>query len=588
MPIKLPEDSWPAPLAHCAQVLVSSSDEFVTIGEITSEPINEFRGTRMLYGALVPSGEVDSVLKNVGGIGHGVFAQSQHQGASSSENQHLPDFWIPGPTGQQFEPLVHTWTNHDKIVLLPNNALLQHFKLIPRIAKNGNILWDDLNGPVYDVVRVTPLSHYTTENGCTPSRISIRKDYLEDYLSHKDCSAVATFYDERFSIDDPEVAALIGDKGTHFQQPGREMWFIKMNLDYANQISQVWACALMLTPTGNPISDPPEIELVWPDRQSTIKGEGMGAHFEVMERAYVRDQVLAEYEQRDEFEISPEHGYVSYGSRWAVSYCDRVGRDHIELELRKLYEGAPFHVIKHYNQFAVTSEIAEKDCKQSGDRHVGSRARDLIYAFLQLCATISELSDAAGLPYNQEEIGQFTTADVKYRGWWTITNFKPIGHTIPLNLSCAAFLNRCKEIAKLLENLRPAPLRNILVELGLKKDDIKEFRAIKLLATLSQLATISRKDGLDLLSDRDLVFAQWNAAAIVPDATPLFGLIALRNMDAHKTSSSWTAELADALKPFGIDQTQCAAGWGLALDRIYDTILASLSALNTLIDESWA
>jgi hypothetical protein len=587
MSVQLKQDAWPIPLRHCGQPLVSGSDEFVTIGEITSEPINGFRGTRMLYGALVPSGEINSVLQNVGGIGHGVFTQPDNQ-TMASENQHHPDFWIPGPKGEQFEPLVHTWKNHNKIVLLPNDALLQHFKLIPRVTNDGQILWDDLDGPVYDVVRVTPLSHYLTESGCTPSRVSIRKDYLEDYLNHKECSALATYYDERFSKNDPEVAQLIGNHGCHFQQPGREMWFLKMTLDYANQVSQVWACALIVTPTGSPISNPPEVELVWPDRQAPIKGEGMGAHFEVMERTYIRDQVLAEYEQRGEFEISPEHGYVSYGSRWAVSYCNRFGRDHIELELRKLYEGAPFHVIKHYNQFAVTSEIAEKDRKQNGDRHVGNRARDLIYAFLQLCATISELSDAASLPYNQEDVGQFKTDDVQYRGWWTIPNFTPLGHTIPLNLSFAAFLNRCKEIAKLLENLRPAPLRNILVEIGLKKDDIKEFRAIKLLATLSQLATISRKDGLDILSDRDQVSAQWNTAAIVPDVTPFFKLITLRNTDAHNISSSANTELADALKSFAIDQTTCVAGWGLALDRIYDTILSSLSTLSTLIDESWA
>ena len=103
-----------------------------------------------------------------------------------------------------------------------------------------------------------------------------------------------------------------------------------------------------------------------------------------------------------------------------------------------------------------------------------------------------------------------------------------------------------------------------------------------------KLATISHEDGLDLLSDRDQISAQWDSAIIVPAVTPFFQLITLRNMDAHKTSLSATTELADALKAFGIDQTQCVAGWGLALDRVYDTILSSLSTLNTLIDESWA
>src|SRR5437764_9666230 len=98
--------SWPESLRHCALPLVNTADECVTIGEITSEPINGFRGTRMLYAAAVPTAEVDSVLQNVGGIGHGVFTRTQSQ--TGSHNEHVPDFWIPGPNGKQFEPLVHT------------------------------------------------------------------------------------------------------------------------------------------------------------------------------------------------------------------------------------------------------------------------------------------------------------------------------------------------------------------------------------------------------------------------------------------------------------------------------------------------
>jgi hypothetical protein len=587
MTIQLPLGSWPEPLKHCGQPLVSESDEFITIGEITSELINGFRGTRMLYGALVPTDKLDRVLKNLGGIGHGVFSRSHHSYAAPV-NQHAPDFWVAGPDSEQFEPLVHTWQNHNKIVLMPNNAVLEHFKLIPRITNDGQILWDDLDGPVYDVVRVTPLSHYTIENGCTPSRVSIRRDYLEDYLNHKTCSAVATYYDERFSMDDPQIAALLGHQGTHFQQPGREMWFIKMDLDYANQVSQVWACDLILTPTGSPISNPPEAELVWPDRQSPIKGEGMNAHFEVMERAYVRDEVLLDYEERDEFEISPEHGFVSYDSRWSVSYCDRFARNHIELELRKLYEGAPFHVIKHYNKFAVKTAVAENDRKQYGERHVGTRAKELIYSFLKIISNISELSDSVGLPSSQEEVGQFKTSDVDYSGWWTFAEFKMLGRTIPLKLSYASFLNRCKEIVKLLENLRPAPLRNILIKLGVQKDSIKGFASVKLLATLCQLAKRAGDQGLDLISDSTQLVSAWDINLKLKALDPLFALIVLRTADAHKTSSSTPTDVSKALQVFGIDEAQCQSGWGLALDKIYDELTSALTSIDKLIAAAWS
>jgi hypothetical protein len=40
---------WPPPLAHCGQPLLDPVGEYVTIGEITSEPRNNFKGNRMLY-----------------------------------------------------------------------------------------------------------------------------------------------------------------------------------------------------------------------------------------------------------------------------------------------------------------------------------------------------------------------------------------------------------------------------------------------------------------------------------------------------------------------------------------------------------
>ena len=43
MSTELPLDFWPEPLRHCALPLVNKTDEFATIGEITSEPINGFR-----------------------------------------------------------------------------------------------------------------------------------------------------------------------------------------------------------------------------------------------------------------------------------------------------------------------------------------------------------------------------------------------------------------------------------------------------------------------------------------------------------------------------------------------------------------
>lgn len=245
----------PAPLRHCARPLVTADDEYVTIGEVSSEPVDGYRGNRRLYAALVPAEDVGFVLKDYyGGIGRDVSSATGHR-SFGPNGEYAPPFWIEGPNGKRFETLVQTWENHNKIVLLPDTALLEHFRLIPRVDKDGNMLWDDPARPVVDVVRVTPLSHYSPGSGHTVARVSIRQNYLEEYLSQKQCSAVATYFDERFSFNDPEVAALIDWKGGEFLQPGRELWFKRVDLRFANQISQVWACALLLNPPGGPISE---------------------------------------------------------------------------------------------------------------------------------------------------------------------------------------------------------------------------------------------------------------------------------------------------------------------------------------------
>jgi len=227
MPPPPADDFWPQPLRHCARPLVTAADEDVTIGEITSEPVDGFSGNRMLYTALVPLEEVDSVLREVGGIGHGVRSDPRHP-AFRIGGSYSPPFSIDGPDqSKRFESLVHTWLNHNKTVILPDSALLMSYGLIPRISKDDRIFWDDPDRLVYDVVRVIPLSTYST-GASTTARVTIRRDYLEDYLGLKGCAAVATDWDERYSSDDPEVAALMGGRGAKFEQPGRELWFLSM------------------------------------------------------------------------------------------------------------------------------------------------------------------------------------------------------------------------------------------------------------------------------------------------------------------------------------------------------------------------
>ena len=198
----LPLGTWPPPLAHCGEPLSLSTDEWITVAEVTSEPANGYKGNRLLYTALVPPEDVATVLEIKGGIRDNV-SLSKFQRAFGPNGEHAPHFWIEGADGAKYETLVHTWDNHRQIILLPDDGFLMAYQLAPRVLNDGSMSWDDLDGPVYDVVRVRPISNYAGAEGYSTARISIRRDYLEDYLSRKNCVAVATYFDERYSLDRP-------------------------------------------------------------------------------------------------------------------------------------------------------------------------------------------------------------------------------------------------------------------------------------------------------------------------------------------------------------------------------------------------
>ena len=107
--MNLTHDYWPPPLAHCGEPLLDSTDEYVTVGEITSEPRNNFKGNRMLYTALVPAESLDTVLNAESGLISDVRTWG-HEPAFKADGTHLPQFWIDLSTGKlRFESLVNKW-----------------------------------------------------------------------------------------------------------------------------------------------------------------------------------------------------------------------------------------------------------------------------------------------------------------------------------------------------------------------------------------------------------------------------------------------------------------------------------------------
>src|SRR5437870_5037499 len=100
---------------------------------------------------------------------------------------------------------------------------------------------------------------------------------------------------------------------------------------------------------------------------------------------FVRDAVLGRYEGDDEFRINPEYGSVAHGNQWGISWTERVGRDLIELELKKIYEGARPEEVRHWHGFAVPGPPVAS----LAETNVGLRAKRITYALADLGAALA-------------------------------------------------------------------------------------------------------------------------------------------------------------------------------------------------------
>lgn len=577
---------WPESMRHLAAPYDDGVLEHVVIAEVNEGPVNGCKGARHVCTALIPLEVVDEVLVSEGGVGWEV--QSWGPMPCVDQDQvYDTRFWIDGRkgTGEKFQTVINAWKRHDREVVLPDNVMLMTYGLVPRYLDDGTVCWDDPQGPVYDVIRARSHVHYNAKARQPLALVTMRRDYLEDYCSLKGCAAVAVFYDERHSINDQSFDEVLGeDEGKEFNLPGRLLGLAVLKDEYhatAPQFARVWGSALILKPTGRPISEAEDPVLQWPGHVGPMSQQRAAQSWLY---GYVSDAVLMEYESHPEYTLHPETGGVSYGGWWGTSYTSRIGREHIQVELKKLYEGCPPSVIAHWHKHAVLEAVARKDRVTNGDRNVAVRAKGTAFAYLGLTAAIARLSDRLGAGFSQEEIGSLNTSAVNYSGWWTQPEFAGLSAVIRLNANLEQFLARATALFKVTELLQPAPLRNLVLKLGVPSEKIKGFGALKLLGTLLQLSAVARESGYDFWKDTSIVVGSWDTKKLLPEMNRLFALNGLRVLAAHVPGSDKDTKLAELTKSFGIDLGGTVTGWGLAIDALYDGISADMEAIAGLLE----
>jgi hypothetical protein len=327
----------------------------VIVAEVKSFDERPHAGHRRTYAALVPTEQIETVKGALAKLHHEVSA-SDPWPSYQDDRAFTPCFWVgtSGSLTERYEPLILVWMSHDKTVLQPDPGFLMTYGLSPRAINQETVYWDDPKAPRQEIVTVTTPSVWDFPLG-THAYVSISRDYLQDYLTLRHMALVQIYWEMRWGQIDAEIEGRLGGReAVEIEFSDRRLSLRRAIGDKARFSAQVWGARLLAVPGALPItSDPLDDDgLVWPGVEKAINNEvarGLGA----ADYVYVDDTVLSTYEGRPEFRLHPESGSVMFGTQWSVGYCDRIGRNTIRLETKKLYEGAPAAVVRHWHKFAV-------------------------------------------------------------------------------------------------------------------------------------------------------------------------------------------------------------------------------------------
>lgn len=572
------------------------SDDPVVVAEI-APTTNVYEHSRQLFTALVPPEKLKAVLSQPGGIGYDVSASGPHPSNHRGNWEYTPRFWVWAgevvPMG--LEPLVVSWKMANHFVLWPDQGFLMTYGLVPRLVPTeGDIPelhWDDLSAPRRDIVVSKVTSTYRSPQ-VSGARVTVARKYLQDYATIRKQALVQVYLAQQSGSLTPDIVRVLG-KGHHikkFHWPGRFLDIHISEFDSHHErpaLVRVWGVRPLLKPDDAPVSAGRGDygSLMWPGIPEPVT-QDTARQYQYTDHVYVSDSVLGQYEGRSEYSIDPESGSVSYGNQWSVSYTQRIGRDLIAVELKKLYESNPPEIVQHWHAHA--QEPPSDPLAPQGRLNVGSRTRRIVYALAGLGEALEALaSPILNQPMKGEDFVGLDRTCLDYAGWWTAEHVEPVTRHIPLTLTREDSLRRCQKLHQLVvESLKEGIIRRTLVALGIPPNDIREYRSLKLLDLLIRLAEEADQAGLQLSSDGSELYGRLQTASNPSNPLKLlFKLNDLRQMDTHAISSN-NGRFSSALRAFSLNPASFAAGWGTALDEIYDRISETLESITSTLNRT--
>ena len=573
-------DWWPVPLADLRDQDPWAAND-VVVAEVRSFDERPHEGQRRTFSALVPVGEIDAVRQKLAELDHEVSTSGPHP-FYDKDRPFNPRFWVEAINlpSKQYEPLVLPWSSHHTTVLQLDPGFLMTYGLVPRPGKAGAVHWDDPQAPRHNIATVSPPSVWDYPLG-SHAYVTVAKDALQDYLTLRQMALVQIFWEMRWAAIDADIRAKLGDQeGVNIDFPDRRFQIGRHMVEHGTIFAQVTGARVLAMPADLPISaDPLDKEgLVWPGLRKPVTN-AVARTLGLGEYVYVDDSVLADFEGRREFDVHPESGSVGHGTQWSVGFSARVGRNVVRVEAKKIYEGVPSHITRHWHRYAVAPVPMSAYPAILDEPNIGTRAKAVVFGVARLGEALARLASEVELPnVEPEEFVGLRRSALEYYGWWKNETTEPTARHVPLGLPVDGFLDRCMSLEKLIiEGLSEGNLRRTLQAMGAPAADIRDWRSLKLLDGIVRLAQLAHATGLSIADDGAELWGRLSTEGTVP-AQPIANVFALRDtrlLKAHKASDR-SLRLQNELERFGITPGEEAAGYGKILDQIYDRLAAEL------------
>lgn len=485
------------------------------------------------------------------------------------------------PGLKQAEPLVVSWCSGNHTTFMVDQGFLSAFKLSPRLLED-EILWDDLKEPEYDVVKIKPLSEYDFPIH-SEAYVKIKKDYLETYLTFRKKVAVQIFTIKRDIAIDEEISTLLKNK-KHFTEEFKQFEIRISRFDHKEDIArlEINGFKVLLDDSENNKEEETVIGHYWKGIDGLVT-EWRARHEIPFEYVYVSDKVLEVYEADEDYEVHPLSGSVSYKYQWAVTHCDRVGKNAIKIDLKKLYEGNRCTVIDYWNKFSIhPSEIIEGE-------NIAEKAESLTRKFFLFGRIFSDLfNHLCGLTYSAKDLIGLDEELIEYTGWSDFPEFNAIAKHVDLkSFSKEQFISRCKKLYILLgENLKEKPLRRMVGILGFPISETEKFRSIKLLELIIVYLKVADESGLHPINNKAILVERVLESRKFNVLVELSSVNSIRQLDAHKTNDSKT-RLDMALIDLGIQPNAISNNYSDAIWQVYDSIDDMFMNLNMFLSNAY-